>query len=365
MNPPSMHVPAVKRLVVAIAPMLLAIAPTPSAQAQDVAPNVAIPFYTSAHATQGVYGSWYAPQSERFKAAALALAPAIERYCAAPQQDKAAQLVAATEQLRTAILAWETVSAVSLGPLIERRSARNIDFQPFRPTSLQKATQSAPADARALERIGGPAKGFGALEHLLAQQANKPDAASCRYAVVAAQGVAQEAEAIAAGFQSLDKTHWSEEAEATTETMAEFINQWVGGLERLRWQRLEKPVKSAGRKPIVWHRADAASTLNALQAQWQGLRQLAVVLDRQQIPQPGTDLVPIEAYLRGRGLKELADEWAQTVGQANQAMTGLRDLSPASVSLASASLKKLKKLMEAQVAPALEINIGFSDADGD
>lgn len=365
MNLYNTHARAAKCLLAATSPILVAMALTLPAQAQDVASNVAMPFYTSAHAARGVYRQWYVPQSEKLKTAAAALPPSIERYCSAPQPDKTSQLAAATEQLRATILAWETVSAVALGPLIERRSARSIDFQPLRPASLQKAIQSEPADTRSLERIGGPAKGFGALEHLLAQQANKPDAASCRYAVLAAQGIAQEAGAIAADFQRQGQTHWSDEAEATTETMAEFINQWVGGLERLRWQRLEKPLKSAGKKPVAWHRADAARTLSALQAQWQALRQLAVALDRQQIPRPGADLVPIEAYLRGRGLNALADEWTQNVGQANQTMMELRDLSPASVNLASASLKKLKKLMETQVAPALEINIGFSDADGD
>ena len=345
--------------------LLTALCLATSALAQDVAPNVAIPFYTSAQAAQGLYGQWYAPQSAQLAMAAAALPTAIASYCQSQPAEQAAKLAAAQQQLRTTLRDWETVSAVTLGPLVQRRSARNIDFQPLRPASLQKAIQTAPADTQALERIGAPAKGFSALEHLLVQQVAAPNSGACNYAVVAAQEIAQEAKALASEFQHLGQTPWGEDGEATTETMAEFINQWVGGLERLRWARLEKPIKSAGKKPVAWHRADQASTLNALQAQWQGLRQLAVVQERQQVPQPGVDLVPIESYLRGRGLQKLANEWTHAIEQTNQAMTDLRNLKPASVHAASAALKKLKKLMETKVAPALEINIGFSDADGD
>lgn len=51
-----------RQLLSAAALVLLAAAP---AQAQEVEAHMAIPFYNTAHAVQGLYGKWYAPQSRR------------------------------------------------------------------------------------------------------------------------------------------------------------------------------------------------------------------------------------------------------------------------------------------------------------
>ena len=63
--------------------------------------------------------------------------------------------------------AWERLSSVAVGPLITRRSQRQIDFSPTRPSLIERAIQSGPAGQQAMERIGTPAKGLPALEWLL------------------------------------------------------------------------------------------------------------------------------------------------------------------------------------------------------
>src|SRR5256885_17229775 len=75
----------------------------------------------------------------------------------------------------------------SLGPLVERRSARLVDFRPMRPALLKKAIQSAPADLAAMERIGAPAKGYPALENLLWTQPVEPQTPACAYATLVAE----------------------------------------------------------------------------------------------------------------------------------------------------------------------------------
>lgn len=340
---------------------LLAAAP---AQAQEVDANLAIPFYNTAHAVQGLYGKWYAPQAQAALQSAQALRQALQAHCAADAAGSDGTLKAARQAYVQSAARWSALSAVALGPLVERRSARLVDFRPMRPALLKKAIQSAPANLAAMERIGAPAKGYPALEHLLWTQPAAPQTPACAYAVLAAQEIGAELGLLNDGFAKLAGQDWSEDGDATTEAMAEFINQWVGGLERLRWADMEKPLRSAGSKPPAWEHLPSGSTLEIWRAHWQGLRALAVSVDRK-VPQPGADIVPIESYLRGRGLNPLADRWLKAVNEADAGMRAMTEPTAKAVDAATKPLSRLKRLMEGEVAPALEVNIGFSDADGD
>ena len=76
-------------------------------------------------------------------------------------------------------------------------------------------------------------------------------------------------------------------------------------------------------------------------------------------------MVPLETYLRGRGLNPLADAWVRQVERAGAALRALQPAPAARVLAAGRELAQVKRLAEAEVAPALEVGIGFSDADGD
>ena len=350
-----------RQILCAAALAMLAAAPV---HAQEVDANMAIPFYNTAHAVQGLYGQWFSPQAKAAQASAQALNQALRAHCAAPAGSAAATLQTARQAYVQSSRQWSSLSAVALGPLVERRSARLVDFRPMRPALLKKAIQSAPADLAAMERIGAPAKGYPALENLLWTQPLEPQTPACAYATLVAEEIGAEMGILGNGFAKLAAQDWSEDGDATTEAMAEFINQWVGGLERLRWADMEKPLRSAGSKPPAWEHLASGSTLEIWRAHWQGLRTLAVSVDRK-VPQPGVDIVPIESYLRGRGLNPLADRWLKAVNEADAGMRALTEPSAKAVDAATKPLSRLKRLMEGEVAPALEVNIGFSDADGD
>ncbi|UUZ64113.1 hypothetical protein LP417_02185 [Polaromonas sp. P1-6] len=118
----------------------------------------------------------------------------------------------------------------------------------------------------------------------------------------------------------------------------------------------------------MFPRSASGTTAQSWSAQWEGLRSLAVALERQ-APEPGKGLVALETYLRGRGLNPLAGKLLAAVQQVQQALpvaaTPATPAGNAGLLTATKSLGKLKRLAEAEVAPALEVNIGFSDADGD
>lgn len=334
------------------------------ALAQRIPANVAVPFYGPSDFMQGAWRRWYAPRAQDFLQAAQALAQALSAQCAAPADSAP---LPARQAWRDAALAYGRLSAVSIGPLLQRRSTRQIDFAPTRPELIRRAVAAAPADLPALERIGTPAKGLPALEWLL--WSAPLSAPACRYAALLADQVLAEARALQQAFAALAAATPDPDdevaAQAAAQAMAELVNQWVGGVERLRWPFMDKPLRSAPKgKPPAYPRAAAGLTADAWAAHWQALRTLAVAAD-DSVPQPGTDLLTLETYMRGRGLNPLADRWTDTVGKADRAVAAAQPDAPASVQAASKAVAGLKQLAEAELAPALDIRIGFSDADGD
>ena len=222
-----------------------------------------------------------------------------------------------------------------------------------------------------MERVGTPAKGLPALEWLLWTRPMQPGTAACGYAHEVALDIAREAAAVAAEFARTAQTDWGaeEQQEASTQAMSEFVNQWVGGMERLRWAHMEKPLRAAqGSKAPEYPRSASQSTLAAWAATWQGLRSVTVQSASAAAPAPGTALVPLATYLRGKGQNLLADKLQQAVQKVDASMAqvqraGVRG--KAAIQQAARDLAALKFLAESEVAPALQVSIGFSDADGD
>lgn len=343
----------------------------PSAHAQSNWRHDAVPFYDTTHALQSLYGHWSQPRAAAFAQDAQALAPALRALCEAQPAQAAAMLDGARGAWRGAMLSWESLSAVAVGPLIERRSQRQIDFAPTRPALIERAIKTQPQGAKAFERIGTPAKGLPALEWLLWTQPAKPGAPACGYAVEVALDVQREADALAAAFEKARATDWGaeEEQERSATVMAEFINQWLGGIERLRWAHMEKPLRAAqGTRAPDYPRAASGQTAAAWAAEWNALRTLAVLPEGASVPAPGQALVPLETYLRGRGLNPLADQLVKTTQAIDAAFAALGKAGKnngAQVQKTAAALSALKRLAEAEIAPALQVSIGFSDADGD
>ncbi len=329
------------------------------AQAQSNHAQVAVPYYRPADAMQGLYRGQLAPRALAFEQQAQALRPELQQYC-----DATGPLAAARQQWVATLDAWERLAALPLGPLIERRSLRQIDFQPARPELIGKAIARKPTGPGDLERIGTPAKGLPALEWLLWTRPAAPGTPACDYARLLADDLLREATALREAFDRAAADEWDETRGDAA--FAEFINQWVGGIERLRWAQIDKPRREAasrGRAPQFARRA-SGQTAASWARQWQVLRDAAVFQGRT-APAAGEAPVPIETYLRGRGLNPLADRWVQQLQRSQAAMQGLKPGPARPLDAAVRSLGASKALAEAEVAPALEVSIGFSDADGD
>nr|HRL98503.1 hypothetical protein [Acidovorax sp.] len=79
-------------------------------------------------------------------------------------------------------------------------------------------------------------------------------------------------------------------------------------------------------------------------------------------------LVPLETYLRGKGLNPLADKLRRATDTVDASMARVQkngERNKATIQQTAKDLAALKFLAESEVAPALQVSIGFSDADGD
>ncbi|MBT9511717.1 MAG: imelysin family protein [Acidovorax sp.] len=356
-------------LPLAVQSQVPATAPTTSTWQRN-----AVPFYDTVHALQGIYGHWALPQAQDFDRSARALVPAVAALCQAPATDGKAALESARTAWQATARAWEQLAAVSVGPIIARRSQRAIDFTPTRPALIEKAIAAQPQGAKAFERIGTPAKGLPALEWLLWARPAQPGSPACNYAHEVAQDVARESAALTKAFAEAAATDWGaeDEQEGSTQAISEFVNQWVGGIERLRWAQMDKPLRAAGpgsgaRTPD-YPRTASGTTLAAWAVTWGGLRSLTALPASADTPAAGEALVPLEMYLRGKGLNPLADKLRQATDKVDASMAQVQKnglQSKAAIQQAARDLAALKFLAESEVAPALQVSIGFSDADGD
>ena len=135
-------------------------AQTPPDPALTAAP---FPYYNAEQALQGVYRHRLPTLAKAFEQSAAQLVSRTEAHC----QGQASLTELRTSWLQT-LVHWQALSSPEIGPLVARRSQREIDFWPARERLLRQALAKAPQTLADMERVGTPAKGFPAYEQLLA-----------------------------------------------------------------------------------------------------------------------------------------------------------------------------------------------------
>jgi len=345
-----------RRLALAMLACLVVSAPA-AAQRR----TVAVPFYSAEQFAHALHHDFTSPRANALAASAHALEQNVGAWCTGAATPPPAARDAARRAWKEAMVAWMRLSGVMVGPLIARKSARAIDFAPVRPQLIERAIATAPKGAAAMELVGGPAKGFGALEWLLWTKPAMPNTPGCAYAIEVASDIAREADALAKAFTALAAREWDEDAAVAV--LDEAFNQWLGAVERLRWAQMEKPLRAAGRRAPEFPRTASKATAAHWRAHWNAIETLAWNNDG--APAVGEGLIPWAAYLRGRGLNPAADALGKATTTAGTRMAAADPARAATITAAAQSLAALKRLAESTVAPALKISVGFSDADGD
>lgn len=315
-----------------------------AAGAAPLPPRIASPAITQSDWVRNALRLHFVPAAQAFAQSSATLRDTLAAGCSP---------ATARPAWRAAMLDWERLSAVSVGPLLERRSARSIDFWPTRPVMVNAAVANPPLTAAALDDLGAPAKGLPALEFLLWQAT--PDAAQRTYAAALAQGCALEAQAVLADFQALAARAWTPDTALTA--FNEWFSQAVGGLEQLRWKKMGKPARSG--RASDWPRATSGSTRAAWQASGASMQNFLVGTGRSQ--EQGS----LNGYLAGENQLALSNQLETVVALLHTRMLAADPARAASVSAAMQALAQAKKLLEDKIAPELKTMVGFSESDGD
>ena len=320
---------------------------------------VAPPYISAQQLLMGLLNQYLLPSA----AALLQAAKALEASLAEPNTPPAQWRQHRALWTHT-MLAWERLAAVSVGPLLERRSARTIDFWPTRPAQIQRLLAHGLGDitsVQKLDTVGVSARGLPALEWLLWKTDDRGPAH--RYAHLLAQQVTAESQALLSGYQTLAAAEW-DEADAWA-LYGEWFGQAVGGLDQLRIKKMVLETRARDSSP--WVRGLSGQTARAWQAQAQGLQAFLVGSPaRQAAALPGLPVAgSVNSLLLGRG--HITDSQA-LLRQTQATIVLVQAACPAnatSVRLAQAALAELSGQMSALATGVLNIALGFTDADGD
>lgn len=314
----------------------------------------------------GLLKAWYAPTAKRFATDGDALADRAQAWCssaakAATPTTRDPALDAARAAWVQAMASWTRLSAVQIGPLLDRHSDTRLDFQPMRPAALDKviANPSAPGEW-AMDRVGAQARGLPAMEYLLWKKPATPRTSSCAYLVVLARDVRDEARELAlayAGEAAAPRTP----AQAA-EWFNTYVNQWLAGMARLRWRDLEMPVRSWGMDQAP--RAASGQTALAWRERWLALRGMSV--GGANSPDGLRGVTPLADYLKARGLTTEAATMARDIAAVDAGMQGANPATPGPQLLDTAKrVDTITHTMSRDVPAALQVQLEFSPEDGD
>jgi uncharacterized protein len=320
-------------------------------------PKVAAPFISSSQMVLGLLTQHLQPRAAELQLSAQALVQSLSQGQAAWAQHR--PLWVAT------MLAWERLAAVAVGPLLERRSARAIDFWPTRPAQIQRLLDSASiTSVQQLDTVGATARGLPALEWLLWKTNGSGHAAA--YASLLAQQVLTESQALQAGYQTLASTEW-DEADAWA-LYGEWFGQAVGGLDQLRIKKMVADTR--GKDSAPWVRGLSGQTAACWLAQAQGLQAFLVgspaAQAATQAANPGWPVAgSLNSLLLGRGHLRDSLTLQERTATLLRTVQAARPGNAASVRAAQAALAQVSAQANGLAGDVLAISLGFTDADGD
>ncbi|CAH1747768.1 Peptidase M75, Imelysin [Thauera humireducens] len=299
-----------------------------------------------------------APGYDGLGRSAAGLAERIDELCGMPGGHN---LDAARAAWRQTALQLRHLSALPIGPALETRILRRLDFWPTRPAQIESSLQARAAGTLPDTRIGITARGLPALEYLLFDPDRKrldTDTTACAYAAWLASDAARELAALQPAWGAWVSSLREADPETDAALLGDAVNILIGGIDTLRLKYLEK----AARKP------GDATNFDAWRSGGERAHLLAF-FDGLRLGLQGRDGVPgLTALMRGRGLLALADQLdsqIEVVSTALQALPAHPAEGEAAVTQAIAALASLQGLIAHDISDRLKVTVGFGDNDGD
>lgn len=322
------------------------------------------------------------PLTADFAAAAGRLATASASFCAAP---RGSDLDTMRSAWRATQAAWQPLEMLQIGPVIERRTQRQINAWPVRPRLLEPLLtgEAVPAPEQ-VDALGASAKGLPALEYLLfapgqsiAQQEKALTCARCaalqalsRHVKAEADGLANDWRAPNGGFaRQLSEAgqHPQDGAFASADqALSDVANLLIAGLDAVKTRKLGKPLEKSGDEAALeriesWRAATSLEhirdNLRGFEAAFFGIGKAGIGLDD---------------YLAGIGRPVLPRLVREDLNRAQQALAAIRQPLPQAllnqrkqVQALHQALGQLQRRMEDDIADALKVDLGFNASDGD
>ncbi len=261
------------------------------------------------------------------------------------------------------MLQWERLASVAVGPLLERRAARSIDFWPTRPAQIQRQldiNSATPLTQEQIESVGSAARGLPALEWIFWRLPATP--AHQHYARLLAQHVLNECTLLLDGYRAMAAAPRSEEDASAL--YGEWYGQAVGGLDQLRIKKMMPDTR--GKEVSLWVRGVSGQTTAAWQAQLRGVQAFLVGSPAAQAARPNWPVASsLQGLLLGNDTPQPSRQLQRLTLATLRSGARARPDNAASLNAARHALAQLSKFLGGLAETVLQISMGFTDADGD
>jgi predicted lipoprotein len=320
------------------------------------------------------------PLTEDFATAAKRLSVASQAYC----RDKG-DLQSVQAAWREAQSTWQPLEMLQIGPTIERRSQRHINFWPVRPRLLEPLLADAKTiEETRLDTLGAAGKGLPALEYLLFEEAAKKPAQKkprakthCNVLQALSIQLKDEAQELAADWRQPNGGFARQLAEAgqypqdgafasSDQALSDVLNLLIAGLDAVKIRKLGKPLEKSGDE-VALERIESWRSGTSLEHIRDNLRGFEMVFFGAGKTGTGVDdyLAAIERPGLARVVRQEFDSAQKALtairGPLQEALTSQRD----DVEALHKAIGRLQHLLETEVADALKVDLEFNANDGD
>lgn len=320
------------------------------------------------------------PLTEEFATAAEKLSAASHAYC----RDRS-DLQSVRIAWRDTQSAWQPLEMLQIGPTIERRSQRHVNFWPVRPKLLEPLLADAePVEPATLETLGAAGKGLPALEYLLfaegtadSAQKKMPAKTHCNALQALSIQLRDEALGLAADWRQPNGGFARQLAEAeqhpqdgafasADQALGDVLNLLIAGLDAVKTRKLGKPLEKSGNEAAL-ERIESWRSGTSLDHVRDNLRGFEMVFFG-----GAKDGMGLDDYLTAIERPGLARVVRQEFNATRKALAAIRvPLRQALMSQRNEtealykSVSRLQHLLETEVADALEVDLEFNANDGD
>lgn len=295
-----------------------------------------------------------------------------EALCAKPTAENVAAMRTAWSD---ALSAWQQTDALLFGPAIEEQIDFGIYFLPAKKSIIKGVLKAQDRiTTETLEQAGVGAQGFGTLEYLLFDREKNIDFSDdvgkkrCEHVLAASQLIHQHAEVIDTQWQKRYAEAFYTAGAGSTEFLeAEqpleiLVNKVFQTVEKVSGKKLAIPLdKKNNGEHVNAYKLEAwrgGHTLQNIQANILGMKR--IIVDG-----------GITEWLQAHGQKELAEKLEKQFtllldyAFASDDLFSLLEKDEAVADEFYAQCKVLTQLIKRELAPAMNVQLGFNDNDGD